>query len=86
VPSEDSDVHSDVEGGGVSVGTGSEGGISSAAGAIVAGAGFGIAFFLGFAFFTMRFAFFFAPFLGLPFFGKHSHRRIVEVELVIKLA
>jgi hypothetical protein len=46
----------------------------------------GAAFFFGTAFFTIRLAFFFAPFFALPFFGKQSHRRIVEVILVIKLA
>jgi hypothetical protein len=69
-------------GGGASVSTG--GGVVIGIGS---GAGLGAAaFFLGFAFFTLRLAFFFAPFFALPFFGKQSHRPIVEVELVIKLA
>jgi hypothetical protein len=33
-------------------------------------AGFGTVFFFGFAFFAIRFAFFFAPFLALRFFAK----------------
>jgi hypothetical protein len=55
-------------------------------GAIGSGAGLGAAFFLGLAFFAILFAFFFAPFFALPFLAKQSHRRIVEVKLVIKLA
>jgi hypothetical protein len=39
------------------------------------GAGFATTFFLGLAFFAVRFAFFLAPFLVLRFFGKRSHRQ-----------
>jgi hypothetical protein len=46
----------------------------------------GAIFFLGLAFFfAMRFAFFFAPFFTLRFLAKQSHRRIVEVLLLINL-
>jgi hypothetical protein len=45
------------------------------------------AFFLAFVFLlTIRFAFFFAPFLALRLTAKQSHRPIVEAETVIKLA
>ena len=60
---------------------GSGGGVSTGGVIIIGcGAGLGAAFFLGFAFFTIRLAFFFAPFFVLPFFGKYSHRPIVELE------
>jgi hypothetical protein len=91
--SEDSSVagQSVVEGGIDSVIDGSEGEASLSTGGgfitgIGAGADLGATFFLAFAFFTLRLAFFFAPFFALPFFGKQLHRPIVEVELVIKLA
>jgi hypothetical protein len=48
-----------------------------------AGGGFGIIFFLGLAFFTVRFAFFFAPFFIARFLAKQLHRSIVTVPLVI---
>jgi hypothetical protein len=45
------------------------------------------AFFLAFVFLlSVRFAFFFAPFLALRLTGKRSHRPNVEAEMVIKLA
>jgi hypothetical protein len=50
-------------------------------------AGAGAFFFLAFIFLlTVRFAFFFAPFLALRLTGKRSHRPNVEPETVIKLA
>jgi hypothetical protein len=70
---------------------GAGGGASASTGGVIGivigfGVGLGAAFFLGLAFFTIRLAFFFAPFFVFPFFAKQSHRRIVEVKLVIKLA
>jgi hypothetical protein len=74
--------------GGVSVGTVAGGGVSPAIGG---GDGGGLVlravFLLGFVFFffIIRFAFFFAPFLGLRFLGKQITRPIVEVSPVINL-
>jgi hypothetical protein len=64
-----------------------DGGGTSACG-IGSGAFIGAgAFFLAFVFLlSVRFAFFFAPFLALRLTGKRSHRPNVEAEMVIKLA
>jgi len=65
------------------------GGVISACGigsGVTAGARPGAFFFLAFILrLPVRFAFFFAPFLGLRLEGKQWHRHIVEAEMVIKL-